>query len=224
MERLIYLFLFFCLFKANAQAFDYGIGFNYKLFLQLGKNQTVRVGSEKLYQNNFKEQRKLYDNVNKNLVQVIVVHDHIYKQLSNVHSALKQGKKLEYFYQYIGKISKNTKKMLVLSKKNPQYAILFTKTYNQLLKEGTTLIQEVNNTILKEGNDFLIDPYDREIIIEKMLDKARMINGYLLLLINKLEIANKIAYIKQIPILKNYYSLDKTIVEHIINQWKNIKL
>ncbi len=223
MKRLIYLFLFFCLFKANGQAFDYGVGFNYKLFLQLGKNQTVRVGSEKLFQKNFKEQRELYDKVNKNLVQVIVVHDHIYKQLSNVHSALKQGKKLEYFYKYIGKIHKNTKKMLVLSRKNPQYAILFTKTYNALLKQGTELFSEVNNAILKEGNDFLIDPYDREILIEKMLDKARLINGYMLYLITRLEEVVHIAYLKQIPILKDWISLDNAIVEDIMWKWKILK-
>ena len=42
------------------------------------------------------------------------------------------------------------------------------------------LKKEVADEIMKEDNDFLMDPYDRQILLNKILDRAREINGTIL--------------------------------------------
>lgn len=227
MKKMIVIFLLFATFFGYSQ----DVVFNKRLFFQVFKNHIVRVGSEKAYQENYKKQQELYGEIKEDLNKVVIVNEFIFKKLDNVHRTLKQGKKIEYFYKYIGKIKDNAKTLLILSKNNPKYAILLVKEYQELYQECIGLIEEVNSSILqknknknknkKEGKYNLMDPCDREIILEKMLDKARMINGYLLLIISRLQTAQHIAYIKQIPILRDYISLDKTIVEDIMYKWKN---
>ncbi len=212
--------LFFMVFQMKAQKVDYGVAINYKLLLQLTANQGVRMTSEYAYQENYKKQTKLYEKINKDVVKVLAVHDFIYKKLSTVNKLLKQGKKLKYFWFYVQDIKKNGAKLMKITKDNPKYAVLLTGTYNELLQQCLGLSSDVSSVILRENKDFLIDPYDREILIEKMLDKARLINGYILYLITRLEQAVHIAYLKQIPILKDWISLDNAIVEEIMWKWK----
>ncbi len=214
--------LFFIVIQANAQLVDGGVVVNVKLQKQLMLNQKMRLLSESFFRKNYRKQKELYDKINRDMTKVLAVHNFIYKNLSNVNEALKQGKKLKYLWSYVKEISENGKKLAKISVKKPQYAILRAEVLYKLLQESWDLSTEVSTVILRENKDFLIDPYDREILIEKMLDKARMINGYILYLIHTLETANRIAYLEQIPVLGDYVSLDRHIVEDIIKQWKNL--
>ena len=83
--------------------------------------------------------------------------------------AIKQGKQLQYLYQYFGEIAQNSGEMLSLTSKNPQYAVLLTNYYAQIGQETLNLKREVTEEILREENDFLMDPYDRKFYLEKFL-------------------------------------------------------
>lgn len=48
---------------------------------------------------------------------------------------------------------------------------------------------------MKEDNDFLMDPYDRQILLNKILDRAREINGTILYINLVLKNAKKTPYI-----------------------------
>ncbi len=198
------------------------LAWNKNLMLQLQKNQLVRMSSENFYRKNYKEQYDLYQKINKNIAQVLVVNEMIYKNLTNVNEALKQGKRLEYFYKYINKIRKNTQRMLALLPGNIHFSVVLIRPYTKLLEEAIGLYNEVKNSILREDKDFIIDPYDREILIDKMLQKARLINGYILHIISQLEAKNRISFLERIPILGNYISLDKEIVNNIIWKWNRL--
>ncbi len=196
--------------------------FNDALWFQLGENHIARMGSEELYRKSFEEQQELYTDINKNLVQVLATHELIYNSLSKINTTLKQGKKLKYFYEYSGKIARNSIKFRRLTLKYPQYAILYTKVYKELLREATGFSDQLVG-ILEGGKNNLMDTYEREVIIERMLTRLRIINGTLLLIILRLERGHKIAYLQQVPILKDYISLDKAVVQNIMYKWKILK-
>lgn len=52
--------------------------------------------------------------------------------------------------------------------------------------------------ILNEDKDFLIDAMDREMLIEKVFNRVRNINGNILYIILRLEDAKKIPYLYQV--------------------------
>ena len=154
--------------------------------------------------------------------QVIAIQEYIYQQLKNVNSALSQSKKLVYFYQYMGKIATNSNKMLDLSAQHPEYAVLVSKYYVEIGKQAVKLKQEVMQDILNEDKDFLIDAMDREMLIEKVFNRVRNINGNILYIILRLENAKKIPYLYQVPVLRNYVNIDKAIVGEIIQKYRYI--
>ena len=198
------------------------IAFNDRLLLQLTTNHGVRMASEQAFLDSYEKQKEMYDDIKNKTAQVIAIQEYIYQQLKNVNSALSQSKKLVYLYQYMGKIATNSNKMLDLSAQHPEYAILVSKYYIEIGKQALKLKQEVMQDILNEDKDFLIDAMDREMLIEKVFNRVRNINGNILYIILRLENAKKIPYLYQVPVLRNYVNIDKAIVGEIIQKYRYI--
>lgn len=195
---------------------------NDKLLSQITLNHGVRLGSEQTFLNSYEKQKELYDDINNKITQIIAIQEYIYQQLKNVNSALKQSKKLIYLYQYLGKIVKNSNKMLDLSAQHPEYSVLISKYYVEIGNQTIKLQQEVTSDILSEDKDFLMDAMDREMLIDKIFTRVRNINGNILYINLRLENAKKIPYLYQVPVLRNYISIDKAIVGDIIHKYKYI--
>ena len=195
---------------------------NDKLLSQITVNHGVRLGSEQAFLNSYEKQKKMYDDINSKITQIIAIQEYIYQQLKNVNLALTQSKKLIYLYQYLGKIVTNSNKMLDLSAQHPEYSVLISKYYIEIGKQTLKLKQEVTQDILNEDKDFLMDAMDREMLIEKVFIRVRNINGNILYINLRLENAKKIPYLYQVPVLRNYINIDKAIVGDIITKYKYI--
>ena len=210
--------LFFSVASVKSQQ----IVINDKLLSQITINHSVRLCSEQTFLDSYEKQKELYDDINNKITQIVAIQEYIYQQLKNVNSALTQSKKLIYLYQYLGKIVTNSNKMLDLSAQHPEYSILISKYYVEIAKQTMMLQQEVTQDILNEDKDFLMDAMDREMLIEKIFIRVRNINGNILYINLRLENAKKIPYLYQVPVLRNYISIDKLIVGDIITKYKYI--
>lgn len=194
---------------------------NEQLLAQITKNQAVRLASNEAFLNSYEKQKELYDDVNRKIAQVIAIQQFIYDKLVNVNMAIKQGKRMYYLSKTFADIGNNAGEVYQLTTKYPQYAVLLTRFYQgaeELIKMQAELAEE----ILREDNDFLMDPYDREKLIRNISTKAQMINGYLICIKIRLKNAKDIPYIYQIPQINTYVNLDKMIVSDIIQQFKYI--
>lgn len=197
---------------ANAQT----IVINDKLLTQVTKNQAVRLASNESFLNSFEKQKKLYDDVNQKIAQVVAIQEFIYSNLVNVNSAIKQGKRMHYLSKTFVQIGQNAQDVLSLSTQYPEYAILLNRYYIGATKELLQLKTELTRDILREDADFLMDPYDRELLIRNISTRAQLINGYLIAIKIRLKNAKSIPYIYQIPTISNYVNLDKMIIGDIM--------
>ena len=209
----------FCLFHAQSTSF---IVINDKLLAQLTKNQGVRLASNQAYLDSYEKQRKLYEQANQKMIQVVAIHEFIYDKLSNINFAIRNGKQLVYFYKYLGDILTHSQEMMQLSAQNPEYAILLTKYYNQIIQESILLKQEMVSDIMNENKDFLMNAYDRDLLIEKMLARARAIDGWILYINIILKTSKNRPYLYQIPVLQDYISLDRILVQDILTKYRNL--
>lgn len=204
--------------QLNAQTLVY----NDKLLVQLTKNQAVRLASNESYLNSYKKQKKIYDDVNQKIAQIVAIQEYIYDKLTNVNSAIRQGKQLYYLSKTFAQIGINANDVLSLTAQHPEYAILLNRFYIGATQELLKMQSELTNDILHEENDFLMDPYDRQELIQNLSTKAQMINGYLICIKIRLKNAKKTPYIYQIPTINTYVNLDRMIVKGIIEKYKFI--
>ena len=204
--------------QLNAQTLVY----NDKLLVQLTKNQAVRLASNESYLKSYEKQKKIYDDVNQKIAQIVAIQEYIYDKLTNVNSAIRQGKQLYYLSKTFAQIGINANDVLSLTAQHPEYAILLNRFYIGATQELLKMQSELMNDILHEENDFLMDPYDRQELIQNLSTKAQMINGYLICIKIRLKNAKKTPYIYQIPTINTYVNLDRMIVKGIIEKYKFI--
>ena len=204
--------------QLNAQTLVY----NDKLLVQLTKNQAVRLASNESYLNSYEKQKKIYDDVNQKIAQIVAIQEYIYDKLTNVNSAIRQGKQLYYLSKTFAQIGINANDVLSLTAQHPEYAILLNRFYIGATQELLKMQSELTNDILHEENDFLMDSYDRQELIQNLSTKAQMINGYLICIKIRLKNAKKTPYIYQIPTINTYVNLDRMIVKGIIEKYKFI--
>lgn len=195
---------------------------NDQLLAQITKNQAVRLASNESFLNSYEKQKKLYDDVNQKIAQVVAIQQFIYEKLTNVNAAIKQGKQLYYLSNTFVQIGQNANEVLSLTAQNPQYAILLNRYYIAATQELIKMQTELVNDILREDADFLMDPFDRQALIQKLSTKANMINGYLVCIRIRLKNARKIPYIYQIPTINTYVNLDRAIVKNIMQNYQFI--
>jgi hypothetical protein len=195
---------------------------NEKLFSQITKNQAVRLASNESILNSYEKQKKIYDEVNKKLIQIVAIQDFIYSNLVNIKMGIKQGKSIKYLLEIFREIGKNGKDMIELTVKHPEYAVLFNQYH---INAGTQLMEmeaEFRNEIMREDQDFLMDPYQRQQILRNLYTRASLINGNLIYIKLLMKDRKKVPYIYQIPAIGNYINLDKGIVLHIMQQYNGI--
>ena len=195
---------------------------NDQLLAQITKNQAVRLASNESFLNSYEKQKKLYEDVNQKIAQVVAIQQFIYEKLTNVNAAIKQGKQLYYLSNTFVQIGQNANEVLSLTAQNPQYAILLNRYYIAATQELIKMQTELVNDILREDADFLMDPFDRQALIQKLSTKANMINGYLVCIRIRLKNARKIPYIYQIPTINTYVNLDRAIVKNIMQNYQFI--
>ncbi len=215
-----FLIVFFLLLLNNAKSQTYyQLYYNLELQAQVTANQAARVASEKLYQNSYEKQRKAYDDIKEKAVQVVVIKNHIYNQLLNVNSALKQGKQLEAIYYDFTKLIGNMEKMLELSAQKPQYAVLIMNYYSKLYLHAMNSYENISESVLNEENDFLMDSYDRQKILSKIQHEIKIMNGWTVHIINYLRNAEKKPYFRHIGVFNSWYIRDKGLIQNIINNY-----
>ena len=195
---------------------------NDQLLAQITKNQAVRLASNETFLNSYEKQKKLYDDVNQKIAQVVAIQQFIYEKVTNVNAAIKQGKQLYYLSNTFVQIGQNANEVLSLTAQNPQYAILLNRYYIAATQELIKMQTELVNDILREDADFLMDPFDRQAVIQKLSTRANMINGYLVCIRIRLKNARKIPYIYQIPTINTYVNLDRAIVKNIMQNYQFI--
>lgn len=219
MRKLLIIILPLFFIKGSAQYY-YQLYYNLELQAQVTANQAARVVSEKLYQNSYEKQRKAYDDIKEKATQVVVIKNHIYNQLRNVNSALKQGKQLEAIYYDFSKLVGNMQKMLELSGQKPQYTVLITNYYSKLYLHAMNSYENISSCVMNEENDYLMDSYDRQKILSKIQHEIKIMNGWTVHIINYLRNAEKKPYFRHIGVLNSWYIQDRAMIQNIINNYQ----
>lgn len=212
---------FLILALARLKAQGAAVVVNDKLLEQISKNQVVRLRSNEALRSSVESQKKAYSEISSTLTQIISIQEYLYQQLYEVNSLLLSGKQLEYFYWYLEQISSKSGELLLLSSKAPQHAVLLWGYYTTILKQSYSLQEELVSTVLKKDVDLLLNSYDRQVLLEKLLSRARSIHGYLLYLILRLKSAHSRPALNQIPALEEYINLDKQIVKSLLYRYRS---
>lgn len=217
-KYIILLFFVFLCFNGFSQQY-YQLYYNTELQAQVTANHGVRIASEKLYQNTYEKQEEHMEKARDKIVQVVTMKNLIYDQLRNVNSALRQGKQIEQIYYDWERLMKNISITANLTWENPEYAVLITRFYEKVIDHAYEAYSSLYNEILIERNNYLMDSYDRQYLLNKIHREIRAMNGWLIHINNYLSKAKKKPYFRHIRAFDRWYVQDRAIIKRVITNY-----
>lgn len=221
LTQLSVLLFFSAVTTLQAQSY-YETVINSSLLAHITANHVTREASLANFNSIFKKQKEFYEESNKKIVQVVVIHEKIYQNLYNINSLFKQSKQIKYIKDYVFSIIGNLKKMNKLAVENPQYSFWLKKETDQVYSKVLSIIEE-RKAFLTEDRKRLIDSADRDALLDRIYMKLRLLNVSILNVINIIEFNKSRAYIYSIPVFNNFVEHDKQLVEEIMQKYRRYK-
>lgn len=159
--------------QADAQRVVY----DKKHFQTVNENAIARQAAELNHNQYLEKIDQNLQTINLNIGSVVTAQTIIYDGLSNVNSALKNGRAVLQMGSIIADLINYSNQMLVMAKAEP-YLLLFAEDFgNQMKARSTRLLSEVSGFILKEGSNVLTDYNNRDQLLRHVTQELQIISS-----------------------------------------------
>ena len=189
----------------------------------LNTNEAAREGALATHQSFTSSIKDNLSTININITSVVAAQDLIYKSLSNVNSALKNGLAVKNMAFLINDMIKYSDAMVALAKEDP-ILLLFAESYvNQIKTRGLAIVNETANFVLNEGDNVLMDFEKRDKLMQDLTQQLRIMDGLAYSAWSAMFWTKQKGIFKALNPWQNYINQDKAMVSNIIANIKYLK-
>jgi hypothetical protein len=140
-------------------------------------NAGVRSAAEQTHQQYLGRINTDIDNLNTNAGAVVLAQDMIYRGLSNVNSALKDGLEVKYMATVTADIISFIGQCAELAKDDPFLLVFANNIGTEMRRRSLALVSEVSGFVLKEGDNVLADYNARDQLLHNIVTQLQIIDG-----------------------------------------------
>lgn len=159
--------------EAEAQRIVY----DKKHFQTVNENAIARQAAELNHNQYLEKIDQNLQTINLNVGSVVTAQTIIYDELSNVNSALKNGRAVLQMGNIIADLINYSNQMLAMARDEP-YLLLFAEDFgHQIKSRSTRLVTDVSGFILKEGSNVLTDYNNRDQLLRKVTQELQILSS-----------------------------------------------
>jgi hypothetical protein len=205
--------------KADAQRVVY----DKKHFQSVNENAVARHAAELNHNQYLEKIDQNLQTINLNVGSVVTAQTIIYEGLSNVNSALKNGRAVLQMGTIIADLISYSNQMLAMAREEP-YLLLFAEDFaNQMKARSTRLVTDVPGFILKEGSNVLTDYNNRDQLLRKVTQELQIISALVYGAWKAMFWAKQRGIIRSLNPFQDFINQDRQYVEDIIRNAKYLK-
>jgi hypothetical protein len=217
MKIKITLFIFFISLNCMAQSYV-TLYYNPDQFTYTTANHSTRIANEEMIKSKYRSVQEKYEQANEKVAQILLIRNQLHNYLTNVHNLLSNGKQLQRIYADLVQLYSHLGELSKLSAKYPEYAIFCTPTYQKVYSKSLECQQYITSVILKEDKYYLVDMHHRTLFLNKVQQEVRHLNLLVYSVVLFIQNGKNIPYWRHIPMLNLYYTMDKALIENILQQ------
>lgn len=197
--------------------------FDQRHFEQVTENQIVRSAAEAGHQNNLNSIRNSINNINANMTSVVLIQDVMYRSLTEVNEALKDGLMFKNMTGYVSDIISNCNRMLVEAQGEP-YLLLFAESQLQWSRARVTdMVLEMNDFILKEGMEAMMDYSKRDYLLDNINVELVLLRASTYRALRSMHYAKMNGLLKSLNPYQDFINRDRSLVNEIIRNTNYLK-
>lgn len=192
--------------------------YNPEQFSQTTLNHTTRIANEEMIRKKYRSIQEKYEEANEKVAQILVIRNQLHNYLTNVHNLLSNGKQLQRIYADLVQLYAHLGKLSQLSVEHPEYAIFCTPTYQKVYAKSLECQQYITSIVLKEDKYYLVDMHHRTLFLNKVQQEVRHLNLLVYSVVLFIQNGKNIPYWRHLPNMNLYYTMDKALIENILQQ------
>jgi len=204
-------------------AFSQEYVFDPQVFASVTANAAVRSSAEATHNNYLGKIKSDLNNINTNMGSVVLAQDMIYFGLSEVNSTLKDGLAVKNMTVITADIISYLNQSLALAKSQPYLLLFASNIGNEMRLKAVSLVTDVSNFVLKEGDNVLADYGARDELLRKVTVKLQVLDGLAYGAWKAMYWAKENGIVASVNPYANFINKDKTFVSQIINNAKYLK-
>jgi len=222
MNKLIYVFLLaFTFWLSPCAAQEYV--FDPQVCESVIANQSVRSSAEITHQQYLGKINNNLNNINTNVGSVVLAQTMIYEALANVNSALKDGLAVKNLAVIIADMTGYINQSLTLAKSDPALLLFASKISDEMRAKSITLVTDVSNYVLKQGDNVLADYNSRDELLKKVTTQLQLLDGLAYGAWRAMYWAKEKGIIASLDPFAGFVYKDKLFVQQIIANAKYLK-
>ncbi|RZK42717.1 MAG: hypothetical protein EOO90_06305 [Pedobacter sp.] len=199
------------------------IVYDQRHFQTVGENAVARNAAELTHNQYLEKIDQNLGNINLNAGAVVAAQAMIYKGLSNVNSALKNGRMIIDMGSTVSEILGYSSQMQEIARAEP-YLLLFAEDMSRQMKaRSLRLVSDVSGYILKEGNTILADYNSRDQLLKKVSQELQIISALVYGAWKAIFWAKQRGVVQSINPFAAFINTDRQHVEEIIRNAKYLK-
>lgn len=158
-----------------------------------------------------------------NVSSVVIAEDLIYKSLSNVNSALKNGLAIKNMASIVNDMVKYSSAIAALAQDDP-VLLLFSETYiKEVRTRALAIVTETSGFILSEGGNVLMDFEKRDKLMQDITSQLRIMDGLTYSAWSAMYWAKQKGLFKSLNPWQNFIVQDRAMVSNIISNTKYLR-
>jgi hypothetical protein len=202
--------------EADAQR----VVFDKKHFQVVGENAIARQVAELSHHQYLEKIDQNLQTINLNVGTVVAAQAIIYDGLSNVNSALKNGRAVLQLGNIVADLISYSHQMVQMGRSEP-YLLLFAEDFaNQMKTRSVRLLTEVSGFVLKEGSNVLADYNSRDQLLRNVSQELQLLVSLAYGAWKAMYWAKQRGIIRNVNPFQNFIAGDRQLVEAIIREAK----
>lgn len=218
MKRWVFCLL---LYSGMAQAQQYVIDPWH--FAAVAGNAAARGSAEATHDQYLSKISNNITDLNTNVGSVVLAQTIIYRSLSNVNSALKDGLAVRNMSVIIADITGYVQKALSLARSDPALLLVANRITAQMRTRATMLLSDVSGYILKDGDNVLANYSARDELLQKVTQQLQILDGLAYGAWRAMYWAKERGIISTLNPFAGYINQDKIFVNQIILNAKYLR-
>lgn len=215
------IFLLLSAFKSNAQVY-YQMYYDQEHFVAVTANHAIRMSAEGILTNQTDKIKENINDINTNVVKFVLVKDMVYRYLTEVNEALKDGKQMKYIVYLINDIIKESQAVVDEVSDAPQYAVFALNSVESLRYQSLAIFSEISRLINKGGVEAMMDNSTRDEIITDICVRLRIMRGALFGIQNSIKWAKLRGFWTSLNPFRVWVNQDKFIINDIIRSYNYV--
>ncbi|RZA03382.1 MAG: hypothetical protein EOO68_09210 [Moraxellaceae bacterium] len=192
-------------------------------FAAVTQNAAVRSSAEATHDQYLGKINNNITDLNTNVGSVVLAQTIIYRSLSNVNSALKDGLAVKNMAIIIADISGYVQQVLSLAKTDPALLLVANNVTAQMRTRAAMLLSDVSGYILKDGDNVLANYNARDELLHKVTQELQIIDGLAYGAWRAMYWAKERGIISSLNPFAGYINQDKAFVNQIILNAKYLR-